>query len=327
MTGHRTGLGLVCAIAVLVIWSSFILIGRANATGARVLLPLDIAFLRFVFSGVGVLGIAAVRVRRAPAGQPARIAAFGPLTVGQIAALGGFAGVGYCSLAYSGFFFAPAAHASVLMTGSLPLWTTVIVVFVLREPITRASVAAVLLVIAGDALVGESSLRTALAGGDVWKGDLCFLGASMLWAAYTVSCRTWRVGPMDATVAIGVSCLVTFVPLYALGVAAGWWPSHLAQASAREIAFQVVFQAGFAMLIAGPAFTQVIQSFGALRAAMLTALVPVLSALAAVPLLDEPLGRLSMAGLALVTAGFAVSVWASRQSARSGVGVIDDDEG
>ena len=118
MTGHRSGLGILCAIAVLVIWSSFILIGRSNATGAHVLLPLDIAFLRFLFSGLGVLVIAAVRVRRAPTGQPVRTSAFGPLTVGQIAALGGFAGVGYCSLAYTGFFFAPAAHASVLMTGS-----------------------------------------------------------------------------------------------------------------------------------------------------------------------------------------------------------------
>ena len=316
MTGHRTGVGVVCAVAVLVIWSSFILIGRLNATGAHTLLPLDIAFLRFVFSGLGVLGIVAVRSRRAPAGLTARRAALGPLTVGQIAALGGFAGVGYCSLAYTGFFFAPAAHASVLMTGSLPLWTAIIAWFVVREPITRASLVAVLLIIAGDALVAESSLRTASTGEGAWKGDLCFLGASMMWAAYTVSCRKWRVGPLDATVAIGLSCLATFVPAYALGVALGWWPSHLAQAGWREITFQIVFQAGFAMLIAGPAFTQVIASFGAVRAAMLTALVPVISALAAVPVLGESLGLVTIAGLGCVTAGFSVSVWANRTASR-----------
>lgn len=316
MTNGRTGLGLACAIAVLAIWSSFILIGRLNATGARVLLPLDIAFLRFAFSGLGVLVIAAIRVRRAPTGRPARTSALGPLTIAQIAALGAFAGVGYCSLAYTGFFFAPAAHASVLMTGSLPLWTTVIVLVVLREAVARATLVAVALILAGDALVGWASLRTALAGGDVWKGDLCFLGASMMWAAYTVSCRKWRVGPMDATVAIGVSCLVLFVPAFALGVAAGWWPSHLSEAGWHEIAFQIIFQAGFAMLIAGPAFTQVVASFGALGAAMVTALVPVISAVAAVPLLHEPLGHVSIAGLVLVTAGFAVSVAAGRRSAR-----------
>src|SRR5687767_13101772 len=162
MTSRRSGLGVVCAAAVLVIWSSFILIGRLNATGGHRLLPLDIAFLRFTFSGLGVIGIAAVRIWRAPAGQPAGRSAFGRLTVAQVAALGGFAGIGYCSLAYTGFFFAPAAHASVLMTGSLPLWTTVIAWAVLRERITRASVMAVLLIIAGGVLVGESSLRLAV---------------------------------------------------------------------------------------------------------------------------------------------------------------------
>jgi drug/metabolite transporter (DMT)-like permease len=305
---NRASLGLLCAAAVLTIWSSFILIGRLNATGARVLLPLDIAFLRFLFSGLGVLVIAVIRSRRAAAGTPLRFAALGPLTAKQIGALGFFAGVGYCSLAYTGFFFAPAAHASVLMTGSLPLWTTAIAILVLREPLTGSSILAVALIMTGDALVGWSSFGAATAGRDAWKGDLCFLAASVMWASYTVSCRKWRVGPIDATVAIGLSCLVTFVPIFAIGVAAGWWQSHLLQAGWREVTFQVVFQAGFAMLIAGPAFTQVVASFGAVRAAMLTALVPVISAVAAVPILGESLGPVLASGLSLVTAGFVVSV-------------------
>ena len=198
------------------------------------------------------------------------------------------------------------------MTGSLPLWTTIIVLVALRE--RGASLIAVVLIIAGDGLVGWASLSTAPAGGDTWKGDACFLGASMMWAAYTACCRKWRVRPMEATVAIGVSCLVIFVPAFALGAAVGWWPSHLADASWGEIAFQITFQAGFAMLIAGPAFTQVVASFGAVRAAMLTALVPVISAVAAVRLLHEPLGPLPIAGLVAVTAGFAVSVLAGRRN-------------
>lgn len=314
MSVNRTGLGVVCAAIVLTIWSSFILVGRLNATGGHVLLPLDIAFLRFLFAGLAVLVISAVRLHRARGHKTGRTAVIGPLTTTQALALGGFAGVGYCSLAYSGFFFAPAAHASVLMTGSLPLWTTLIVRVVLGKRVARASLAAVVLVLIGDALVGASSLRLALVGGDTWKGDLCFVGASTMWAAYTVCCRKWRVSPMDATVAIGLSCLATFVPVYLLGIAAGWWPSHLAVAGWREIAFQVTFQAGFAMLIAGPAFTQVVASFGALRATMLTALVPAISAVAAVPLLDEPLGPLPIAGLLAVSAGFGVSLLAHSAS-------------
>ena len=232
-------------------------------------------------------------------------------------ALGAFAGIGYCSLAYSGFFFAPAAHASVLMTGSLPLWTTVIAFFVLKEPIARVYIAAVLLTLAGDALVGGASLMGAIAGGTAWKGDLCFIGASMMWASYTVACRKWQVGAMDATMAIGLSCLVTFLPAYALAVSLGWLPTALLQAGWSEITFQIFFQAGLAMLVAGPAYTQVIVAFGAVRAAMVTALVPAISALSAVPVLGESLSTASLSGLVLVTAGFAISIVARRTSTGS----------
>jgi drug/metabolite transporter (DMT)-like permease len=222
----------------------------------------------------------------------------------------------YCSLAYCGFFFAPATHASVFLTGSLPLWTTVIALFLLHERLTLWRTVAVLLVIAGDVLMGESTLQAA-ASGSVWKGDLLFVGASITWATFTVSCRKWRVEPLDGTVAIGILCLTTFVPVYALGAVSGWWPSHLAQAGWREIAFQITFQGGFAMLIAGPAFTQVIVSYGAIRAAMLTALVPVISAVAAVPVLHESLGGLPLEGLICVTAGFLVSVFTARAGPHS----------
>lgn len=41
-------------------------------------------------------------------------------------------------LAYSGFYFAPATHASVLMPGTLPLFTTLVAAWVLRDHITPA---------------------------------------------------------------------------------------------------------------------------------------------------------------------------------------------
>jgi drug/metabolite transporter (DMT)-like permease len=313
---RTTRLGIFCALTVLVIWSSFILVGRLNATGDRVLLPLDIAFLRFLFSGLGVLAIAGYRARRPSGTQPetSTTSALGRVSPGRAMALGAFAGIGYCSLAYSGFFFAPAAHASVLMTGSLPLWTTVIAFFVLKEPIARVYIAAVFLTLAGDALVGGASLMGAIAGGTAWKGDLCFIGASIMWASYTVCCRKWQVGALDATMAIGLSCLVTFVPVYAIAIIAGWLPTALFQAGWSEILFQIAFQAGLAMLVAGPAYTQVIVSFGAVRAAMVTALVPAISALAAVPVLGEPLSTASLGGLVLVTTGFAISIAARRSS-------------
>ena len=66
------------------------------------------------------------------------------------------------------------------------------------------------------------------------------------------------------------------------------------------------------MWLAGLAFTQVVQTFGPLRATMATALVPPLAALAAVPLLGEPLGPGALAGLLCVTLGLFLGLSSGR---------------
>jgi drug/metabolite transporter (DMT)-like permease len=289
MTPARTWLGAVCALGVLGIWSSFILIARFSAT--RTLTPFDLAFVRFLFSGVVVLPFA---LARWPLPRLDRT---------QIAALAATAGIGYCTLAYSGFFFAPAAHASVLLPGSLPLWTAIIAAVLIGQRISRARAAGLALIVAGDLLVGGPSLLQAFGRGTIWKGDLLFLSASIAWGTYTVLCRKWRVGAVEATSAIALGCLVSYVPIFAVGAAAGWWPTHLPRAAWHEIVYQAIFQGGCAMLLAGLAYTQVISTFGPLRTVMVTSLVPVISALAAVPLLHEPLGALPLLGLLFVTAG------------------------
>lgn len=299
-TRRARWIGAACALAVLAIWTSFILVARLSAR--HTLTAFDIAFVRFAFSGLVVLPIAVWRWRALREGLG------GDRALARGATLAAVAGLGYCGLAYSGFFFAPAAHAAVLLPGSLPMWTAMFALLLLGERLTSWRLLGLALIVGGDLLVGGSSLRSAFEGGQAWKGDLLFLCASMSWALYGVLCRRWRVGAADATLAIALGCLVSAVPLYAAGVMAGVVPSGLAQAPWREIVFQAVYQGGFAMLIAGFAFTQVVATFGPVRTTMMTALVPSLAALAAVPLLGEPLGAAALGGLVCVTAGLLVGL-------------------
>jgi drug/metabolite transporter (DMT)-like permease len=164
------------------------------------------------------------------------------------------------------------------------------------------------MIVAGDLLIGGVSLLQAFDGGQAWKGDLLFLSASVSWALYSVLCRRWHLGAVPATAAIAVGCLVSYVPLYLLGAWAGIVPTRLGSAPWSEIAFQAVYQGGFSMLIAGIAFTQVIRTFGPVRTTMITAVVPVLAALAAVPLLRELLTTAAVFGLACVTFGLLVGL-------------------
>lgn len=312
LTRRALWVGGACAVAVLVIWTSFILVARLSA--AHTLTPLDIAFLRFLFSGLVALPLVAWRWRAlrdrlaatVPPGSAGGTA--GRLALQRGAALTLCAGVGYCVLAYSGFFFAPAAHAAVLMPGSLPLWTALIAAVLLGDRLTPRRAAGLALIVVGDLLVGGHSLWLAFDGGEVWKGDLLFLSAALSWATYGVLCRYWRVGAVDATLSIAVGCLLSYVPLYALALATGLLPSGLAQAPWREIAFQAVFQGGLSMLIAGIAFTQVVQTFGPQRSTLITAVVPALAALGAVPLLGEALGPAALGGLVCVTLGLLMGL-------------------
>lgn len=291
------------AIAVLLIWTSFILIARLSAKGH--LNPFDIAFLRFAFSGAIVLPIV-VAQRRRLLGQ---LGANHRQAWGRGAALAATAGVGYCSLAYSGFFFAPVAHAAVLLPGSLPLYTAILAALLTGERFRRARVVGLAAIVAGDLLIGGTSLLRALGSGDTsWKGDLLFLGAAMTWALYSVLCRRWRLDAVPATCAIAIGCLVSYVPLFALGATLGVVPTKLPVAPWSEIMFQALYQGGLAMFVAGVAFTQAVKTFGPVRTTMVTALVPVLATLLAVPLLGEPLTATAVIGLVCVTAGLLIGV-------------------
>lgn len=304
-----------CALAVLAIWVSFILVARGSARAS--LEPFDIAWLRFMFSGV-VVGVLMLFVRGLPARVMRGLAAgvdeaqARRTALQRGAMLGLTGGVGYCALAYSGFFHAPVSHAAVLMPGGLPLWSALGAWLLLGERLTAARLLGLALIVAGGAAVAGASLAESFGGQGTWRGDLLFIAASICWALYGVLCRRWRVGAVEATVAIAIFSLVTAGPLYAAAAGAGLVPSRLAQAPWGEIAFQAVYQGGLAMLVAGFAFTQVVAHYGPVRTTMFTSIVPPLAALAAVPVLGEPLAPSALVGLACVTLGLLVGTGALR---------------
>ncbi|MBL8339113.1 MAG: DMT family transporter, partial [Rhodoferax sp.] len=204
--------------------------------------------------------------------------------------------------------FAPAAHGSVLIPGSLPLWTALLALLVLGTPITPARALGLALIVGGDALVGGASLLQALQGGTVWQGDLIFVLAAMCWATYSVLARKLALDALRGTVAITVFAFFCFMPVYLLLVGTGLLSAGLLQASWGAVLFQMGFQGVGSVAIAGVTFTRMIQQFGPVRSTMITALVPGLSALGAVLLLGEPLHWNLALGLVLVSVGIVFGV-------------------
>jgi drug/metabolite transporter (DMT)-like permease len=301
-------LGLTCAVLTVLIWSSFIVVARASA--AQNLLPLDIGFLRVIGAGCVLLpwGWWLMRTQRHSGEMVGSLMGLSPLPL-RITVLAGFFGsMLYAMLAYSGFFYAPAAHASVLMPGSLPLWTSLLAIVVLHEHITGARAVGLACIVLGDLLVGGASLLKAFDGGEVWKGDLLFVSAAVCWSCYTVLVRRYALDPVRATIAITAFSCVSFVPLYGLAAYAGWIPTLLGSAPASEMLFQAIYQGVGTVIISGITFNVMIRHYGPVRSTMITALVPGLSALGAVVFLNEPMSLNLLAGLTLVTCGILFGV-------------------
>lgn len=147
------------------------------------------------------------------------------------------------------------------------------------------------------------------------------MSAAFCWSVYGVLARHFRLDAVRATIGVTVFAFLTYVPLFALGVAAGLLPTRLAQAPWGEIAFQALFQGVGSVVISGISFVQMVRAFGPVRSTMITALVPGLSALGAVLLLGEPLGWNLLAGLAMVTAGILFGVRAVRAKAPVSIAV------
>jgi len=300
-------LALIAAAVTVLIWTSFIVIARASA--AHHLLPLDIAFLRIVGASCVLLpwGWWLTRSRQANAHESS-LMGLSPLPLRMTALAGLFGSVFYAMLAYSGFFFAPAAHASVLMPGSLPLWTSLLAIVFLHEHISRARGLGLACIVLGDMLVGGVSLLKAFEGGEVWKGDVFFMSAAFCWACYSVLVRRHALDPVRATIAITAFASVTYVPIYAWIAYAGWIPSHLGEAPIAEVIFQAIYQGVGSVVISGITFNVMVRHFGPVRSTMITALVPGLSALGAVVFLNEPMSLNLLGGLALVTGGILFGV-------------------
>ncbi len=305
-------IGIAAALITVLIWTSFIVIARASADPARggALNPFDMAFARLLGAGAVLLPLGWLLVRRdrARGKIDASMFGFSPLPLRTTATVGVFGGLLYCMLAYSGFVYAPAGHAAVLLPGSLPLWTALLATIILGTRISRSSALGLALIVAGAALVGGSSLLRAFDGGSVWKGDLLFMTAALCWSTYSVLARHYMLDAVRATVAITVFAFFIYVPVYGALLFLNMVPGRFLDAPLGEVLFQMGFQGIGSVVISGITFTRMIQHFGPVRSTMLTALVPGLAALSAVVLLGEPLYWNLALGLALVTLGIVIGV-------------------
>ncbi|ENO87022.1 DMT family transporter [Thauera linaloolentis] len=289
MNSSETGLsdtakGLLAALVVVICWSGFNIVSRFGSTA--VFTPFDLAALRYGVSGALTL--------------PFFLRLVPPRDWPRHAVLALFGGLGYGILVYSGFAFAPSAHAGVFVNGGIPFWTVVIVAVLARFRVARQTVLALILSTAGLVLIGFQSLL-APAAADEWIGDALFLAAALCWAIFGLLMRRWQIRPQLGILGIASFSLVVYMPVYLL-----WLPGNIAQAGWGDIGLQAVYQGIIAALLAAGMYSYANQKIGACQASMMLALVPAFSAIGGFLILGEALGGLTAVGILVVSLGAAL---------------------
>jgi drug/metabolite transporter (DMT)-like permease len=212
-------------------------------------------------------------------------------------------GLGFALFAYSGFFLAPAAHGAVLLHGTLPLFTFLIVLALMPGATSRRGLAGIVMIALGIALMASDSLS----GVDTWQliGDASLLAASICWSAYGIMAQRLKIPPLQAAAMVAVLSALAFWPVYLPTTGA----AGLFTASWDQLLLQAVYQGILIGFVSILVYTRAIATLGATGTTLFTAAVPCLTTIAAVPLLGETPTTAVWMGVAIVSVGMIVAVF------------------
>ena len=279
------------AFLAVVLWGiSFV----ATKAALREISPITLIFTRSAL-GTALL-LATLAARRLPLVPPR--ASWGPL------ALMGFVGVCFHQLLQAfGIRLTTAVHAGWIV-GLIPIWSAVLAGLFLRERFGAGKLAGLALGFAGAVLVVSRGRATpgilALPG---TRGDLLMLASTLNWAIYTTLGHGTirRLGSLRATAGAMLLGGLMLAPLF---LRAGGWREYAALSGAglAAVLYLGIGASGLGYLFWYGALEQVETS----RVAAFLYLEPLVTLIAAMALLREPVGLATMAGGLMVLAGVAL---------------------
>lgn len=279
--------GFLYAAGVVLFFSSFTLVSRAGLSSALGIG--DLAALRFGISGVLLAPI---------------ILSYGlsGLRLVQAAMLALLGGLGFALCAYAGFSMAPAAHAAVLLHGTLPLTTALILRVTGAGLIFRRQALGLALIVAGVVAILSDTLFESYRPVQL-IGDGLLLLASFCWSGYGVLAKRCGVPALQAAAIVAGLSMSAYLPVYFATSA-----SSLLNTDWNVLIVQGIFQ-GFAIgVLSLLLYTRTVALLGAARTALATAAVPATTLAGGICFLAEMPAPAVVAGIAVVTIGMLVAL-------------------
>jgi len=207
-------------------------------------------------------------------------------------------GAPYVLVAASGLQFAPARDQGALNPGSMPLFVALVAATVLAEKLSISRRLGLSFIFAGVVVIIVWH-----AGSAAWSlsrtlGDALFLFAGFLTACFTVVMRQAKLDPLHSAALVATGSLAIYLTTnLALN------GSRLALLPLAEFAVQATFQGILVTIVGVVLYGHAVAILGASAGAAFGALVPVLSALFAIPVLSEWPDQTDWLGIALISGG------------------------
>lgn len=285
LSPRQQGIGYV--LFAIMVWSGWMVLSSHGVRGS--LTAYDITALRFGVAGIILLPVLVKKGFR-----------IGPYGVLGSIFLAAMMGAPYNTIAIIGLKYAPASHAAGIINTMMLTITTIAGVYLLGEKTDALRIGGVALSIGGIACLlvasGPGSSE------HVMFGHLMLVAAGAMWAMYTINMRAWKVDPLQATAAVCVlSCLI-YLPIYFL-----FLPSQIGMHNLPEATFQALYQGILNSILALYFYNRGVALLGASTSSAFLPLVPIVSMLLAIPLLDQTPGMLEWAGIGLAAAGVFLS--------------------
>lgn len=279
--------GALYGLAAVCIWTSWIIAVRYGIRTS--LLPWDIAAIRFFVAGLILLlfllkkGLALDRLGG----------------VGLIAILlGGGAPTALAS--YGGLIFAPAAHAASLFTALIPLYVAILAAIALGEAFTVSKRIGLVLIVAGALGILWG------AGGTIGSrqniGHAMFICAGLMWAAYTVALQKARMDGLHAAAIAAVGSLIAYVPPYFM-----LFGGRLFDAPWHDLVVQAFVHGILVAVVSFVCIARAVRLLGASNGSAFAALAPAITALLAIPILDEWPAAIDWAAMLLISGGVYIA--------------------
>ena len=296
--------GAAAAVSVVFFWSGWIVVSRLGVTNT--LTVYDITGFRFAVGAVVTLPY--IIWRRTWQG----------LTPLRVLVLTLTSGMPYALLSYFGFTYAPAAHGGVFLNGCLPLFTTLFGWIWVGQRSRISQLAGLGVILIGVTLVGYEGILSSNSG-MTWLGDFLFLAAIALFAVFMIANRVWTITPGQVLFSVTIVSAVVYIPIWLL-----WLESNLAVAPRSEILLQGAYQGLVPSVLGISCLNIAVRHLGANTTSVFLSAVPVVAALAAIPILKEMPGLPAWIGMMTVTLGIllALGVLGSRKPVMAANGQV-----